>query len=800
MAIVLNGTSQYVTTTSADACPVTGQGFLLSAWVKTNTTPGTTNRAVVGWTEDGVADSQIRISMNNSGQLGFGIKPDNAGSAQFTYNSTVCSDGNWHHVVLWYDSVTLTATSIVDNKGTATRTLTSGQTLLLTRFTAGVTIRAVVDTGTYWEGELAEVVFMRGDFTEAHARSFYNIGFPKRGYAAGTIQARWPFETDANAAGGSGPNLTATGSPTYNDNEDTLFAAIDAYTPTAISSSAAALVLEDDLDSATSHYVRVTTASAGWLVVGFVIDYNDGVSYGENYTQSVPFKIDETRSTANSFANMLSSYIENNFRYVYAPLAGDWMVRVTVPGAVGILRGVSVRFDATSGTVPLYGQSFHCWPTAIRAGGVDYSLVRGLDGRATLGINRGGVLVYNGDNIARVSSGDDTFHSGGAFVELSAGVAVISTGHNGASEIAYAAAGAFTNAMTWHTISTGDNSYAVAVADENDVIYMQTRGTDDASNGYHGVVYHIAGLPGGSPTITFDHLGGDGTRQYPNIAYRSGNLIAFGWTGAWSYGFAAIYDITANKWYDFAKNQRGGNDLGTIATPRFDSTVWTTTQAAGTGLRIYGGFDSTYQSCSLFDLRDWGTTGAKGGFLYSTAGGLLNELTPTTLRWVVQIGATRYVSGTDFSAPADWTSNYWRTFSAVRWLDDDPATNVALLFIIDHDDRVAGGNYDTALPQGYTPYYDVGGRRLRVYKITNPISASPTFELLGGSVPSITHSLTAGFVRSVPGKPNTFRWQEATTEIHETKRQAAEFEYTWQEAPSSGVAGRGISLRMGLGL
>ncbi len=797
--ISFNGTSQYVSTTNSAACPSAAQSFLLSAWVKTSTTPATSNRAVVGWAEDGSNDSVCGIRMDTSGQLGIAVKPDGAGSLQQSFVAINCADGNLHFVVMWYDQATLTLSGLVDNAATpVTRTLTSGQTLALTRFTAGVQIRAGVDASTYWTGELAEVVFMRGGtYTEAHARALYNIGLPKRGQVPGTAQARWPFETNAAAAGGAGPDLTETGTPTYNDNEDATFAAIDAYTATTLSNTAASLVEEGDLDSGTSHYQRVTTPAAGHIVVGFVWDLTDGVTSGQNIALAAPFSAVQTRGTADPFANKLSDYVENSFRYLTVPSAGDWMFRVYQPaGSTAVLRGVSIRYDGNAGIVPMFGNNFHCWPTAITHGGSDYTMTRGLDQRATIGVVKDGTVVYNSDAVARVNAGDDTYHSGAAIIGMDAGVALVSVQHNGASEVTYAAGGNFTNSQTWHTVSTGDNTYAVLAVDSSNDVHFLTRGTDDASNGYHLVRYKLAGLELGAPTVTFDHLGGDGTRQYPNTVYKSGDLLAYAWTGAWNYGFSAIYDGSVNRWYDFAGNQMGGASLGTIATPRFDSTVWTTAMTAGTGIRIDGGAGSNYQAAALFDLTNFPTTDAKGGFLYAKTAGALNELAATTISWVVQDGANKYVSGTDFSAPADWDCNYWRVFAAVRWLDDDPSTNIAILFLIDHDDREAGGNYDTALPTGYTPYYDLGGRRIRVYKITNPLSSSPSFSLV--SSPSVTTpTLTTGFVRSVPGKLNTFRWQEATTELHEVKRQGLEYEWEYVES-AGGVVGNGFVNSLGL--
>ncbi len=799
-AISFNGSSQYVSTTDSAAYPSSGQNFLLSAWVKTSTTPASTNRAVVGWAENGVNDSVCGIRMNTSGQLGIAITRDGGSVAQ-SYVSINAADGNWHFVVMWWDQATLTLSGLVDNAASpVTRTLTAGQTITLSRLTAGVQIRSAVDATTYWTGELAEVVFMRGGtYTEAHARALYNIGFPKRGQVPGTAQARWPFETDANAAGGSGPDLTATGSPTYNDNEDTLFALIDAYTPVTLSESNAAVIEEGDLDSGTSHYVRVTTPSAGHMAVGWVRDLTDGVSSGQDMVQWAPFAAPETRGTTDPFANKLSDYVENNFRFLTVPSAGDWMVRVFQPaGSTAVIRGVSVRFDGTNGVVPMYGANFHCWPTSLVYGGSVFRIVRGLDSRAALAVTKDGVVIYNSDALARVNAGDDTYHSGACLVATPNGVALVSVAHNGAMEIAWAAGGNFTNAVTWTKVQipsegsdNGDNTYCMAVYGADGLVHIFNRGTYDsaATNpGYplqHWMIEDIET----TPAVTTDLLGGDGTRQYPNSIYQVGSLIFISWTGAWNYGFTAIYNTSTGLFTDFVGNQMGSSGAGTVASPRFGadtSDEWTTAMTAGTGLRIHGGSGSNYNAAGLFtDGGNFPTTPAGGAFIFSQTAGALNELAATTITYVVQLGANKYVGGVDFTQPTEWTCNYWRIFAAMQWLDNDPDTNVALLFLIDHDDREAGGRYDTALPTGYTPYYDMGGRRYRVYRITNPISASPTFELVTDNAPTITDGLTGGYVRSVPGRPNVFRLEESNdeTELHEVKRQARFFEWEYVPPP-----------------
>lgn len=782
-AIKLNGTSQYGTIDDADACPESGEDFWLTVWFKRDGAPSTAGM-IVGWTEGGVNDSLCNIRMNTSGKITFGIRPDGGSLSNQSVSAAVVTDGNWHCVTIWRSGSTLNA--LVDNVTRAYSYNLTG-TLTLTRLCIGVQVRSGVDSSLYWAGEVAEVMVGRGTIDEATARALYNLGYPKRGQAPSTLYRRWPLTSDANASGGAGPNFTLTGEPTYAD-DSAFFSAIDGFTPAAISRSAPAIVLENDLESATSHRQAVTVSSSGWGLVSFVHNNADPNSAGATVTvQAAGAKNRATTASASGYVNRLSEYVENAADLFTFPFAGTFMTQVSVD-APAELKGVAVRFEPDYGVIPLYGHSFHCDPTRIVHLGDTWQVYTGMDVRGAVSITKNGTVLFTDYSAAVSRNGDDVYHMGSVLAPMPAGVAVFITEHNGEIKVAYIADDGSTTSLAWADVvsSGGDATYARVVADDAGTVYVLTRGTQDGSNGSGCAVYHVSDIPTGTPTVVYDQLGHDGFRQYPTHIELTDGLIAMAWTGAWSYGFAAVYDVSADKWYDLSKTQRGGNSKGDDTTPRFDATEWTTTQAAGTGLRIYGGSNSTYLATAIFDLTDWTNTHGAAAFLFSESAGSINEYATTTMRWVIQDGANTYVSGTDFDQPADWTCNSWRVFAKALWKDDDPTTGIAYLVMIDHDDREAGGNYDTALPTGYTPYYDMGGRRIRVYKITNPTDYTAiTFTLVETVSVTGSDDLTAGFVRSVPGSANTFTWQEAVNELTEFKRQTDDVLY---EFPSGGAA------------
>jgi len=93
-AYSFNGTSQYISTTTASASPGP-QNFSISVWFKTSSAGG----MLVGYGSSQTGTSGMydrHIYMNDAGQIYYGLYP---GAVQTINTTTTYDDGNWHHVV-----------------------------------------------------------------------------------------------------------------------------------------------------------------------------------------------------------------------------------------------------------------------------------------------------------------------------------------------------------------------------------------------------------------------------------------------------------------------------------------------------------------------------------------------------------------------------------------------------------------------------------------------------------------------------------------------------------------------------
>ena len=100
-AYSFNGSTQYISTTTASASPGP-QNFSISVWFKTSTAGG----KLIGYgsSQTGSSSSYDRhIYMSNTGQIYFGIYP---GAVKTINTTTTYADGNWHHVVATVSTTT----------------------------------------------------------------------------------------------------------------------------------------------------------------------------------------------------------------------------------------------------------------------------------------------------------------------------------------------------------------------------------------------------------------------------------------------------------------------------------------------------------------------------------------------------------------------------------------------------------------------------------------------------------------------------------------------------------------------
>ncbi|WPV01421.1 DUF2341 domain-containing protein [Mucilaginibacter sp. cycad4] len=172
-AYSFNGSSQYVSTTTAVAFPGP-QNFSISVWFKTSSAGG--KLVGFGSSQTGLSISDDRhIYMSNSGQLYFGLFP---GTLKTINTTTTYADGNWHHVVAT-ESTTNGANLYVDGALQATdATMTASQSYagywrigydnLLSWTNA--------PSSYYFNGSLDDIAVYKTELTASQVYALYGAG------------------------------------------------------------------------------------------------------------------------------------------------------------------------------------------------------------------------------------------------------------------------------------------------------------------------------------------------------------------------------------------------------------------------------------------------------------------------------------------------------------------------------------------------------------------------------------------------------------------------------------------------
>ncbi len=498
MSIAFNGTTQYGTILNTSVCPVQGDAFSGSVWVKRNGAPAA-ECGIVCWTEDGVADSSFGVRMNTAGGLGICVKQNSSGTIQKSFTAINCADNNWHCITFYYDPAAQAIKAVVDQQATPLSVaLTTGNTVLLNRLTIGAQIRVAVDTTpAKFVGDIAELMLWRGiAFTEEEARAIHNLGYPVRAQGPASMYMRYTFTSDATEVGGILPTFTLTGSPTFND-DSAHFNAYLLHPTIPIDNETVAEVPQANLDSIISHLQAVTVAAACWGTVGVVYDNADGVSVDKVINILCPTRAPHTiEFSASSYANRISEFVENSSRYFQLPFPGTFMVQASISGGLldgsaGEMQGMSVRAD-TRGCCSLWGNSFHMSPTCIDHLGSFWRGHNGMDSRGSFSLEKDSTVIYSSDATAIQRNGDDTFHQGSVLQPQPAGISIYLTAHGGLLRGGYVPDSGFTGTITWHEILTGGGggtvSYGQAVTDALGKTYMMCRGANDNSDDNDAVV------------------------------------------------------------------------------------------------------------------------------------------------------------------------------------------------------------------------------------------------------------------------------------------------------------------------
>lgn len=177
-AIGLNGTSQYVvTTTLGNFGASCGSGFTLTAWVQTT---NTADEAIFG--SDGGNGMCVRLILNGAGSTGAGgiegVVRDSANSihACDVYSNSGVTDGNWHFVV-WVDNPAVNSGTIyVDGVALNTSALFSAAPATANLpYPMGLGFRSG-QSDSFFNGALADCRVYNRTLSAAEVNTLYSNG------------------------------------------------------------------------------------------------------------------------------------------------------------------------------------------------------------------------------------------------------------------------------------------------------------------------------------------------------------------------------------------------------------------------------------------------------------------------------------------------------------------------------------------------------------------------------------------------------------------------------------------------
>lgn len=154
MAYSFNGSDQYIWGASS---PVTGFPIIMAAWVRTTETRPMT---AVGLGLSNVSLRYARLATGPTGAPRYLVR--SGGTQVILDGSSSITDGDWHHILAWSESVSdhrLWADGmLVDSSTTSIGTFPT-----LDRCSIGAHVSLDFNTGnpvaTFWEGEVAEAAY-----------------------------------------------------------------------------------------------------------------------------------------------------------------------------------------------------------------------------------------------------------------------------------------------------------------------------------------------------------------------------------------------------------------------------------------------------------------------------------------------------------------------------------------------------------------------------------------------------------------------------------------------------------------
>ena len=556
------------------------------------------------------------------------------------------------------------------------------------------------------------------------------------------------------------------------------------------SADAADIAAQDATKQQYDATVLVTSGKRYALgVVALATDDGDDIRFSVDTGGG--FTVIQTRMiNVDNLANVASDYFEDGVIWE-ATATGSVTIRVAVVTGTATIEGVIIREpDSASGVVEDQGSATHCSPLATIYDSERYQIhCEMYTGNLHLskdGVAQGKVID------APTADYNERYHNGGCVVTLSTGILVCQVGHNESQiRMKYLPGGVLASASAERTIGGGSSSftYIQAVALADDTVVMVVRGTDSGGQiAAAWILTNATDLVANTPTAVEDVLFDD--QAYPrSIAVQddgAGNevvCVLFAGTagvGQWRRAWGVLYahEIgSVGEWYNLnGIDATVQNARGTNASPRFNSTMSGAMTSAG-GIRVLG--DPLTGQRYMLETALWevtqfaeeGVQNAKAAVMFAFVDSRAADAQTyglSAIRFGIQFeGNERKISPQDFQEPQRWLEdpNGLRQSASLRWLDDDPTTDEAILIITDRATRlVSSNNYgeQTSL------YYDWGGQTIKRFRIADPLTA-PVFTL--NETYTAQGDETSAFISDVAGEPNVFIYQSGDNELHPTHRQ-----------------------------
>ncbi len=218
MSVVLNGSSQYLTSSSSD---INRKNFTVHCWLKTNS--ASTGQIAAGIAKDVTGNNTASIGIYGAGQQPrANLDSPSEANVEATHADTL-SASTWTPVAIVADGTDFW----VYHNGSASSTIAITASFEVTSLTN--VIGALLNSGPayslYFDGKIAEVAYWNINLTSEEFR-LLGLGVPANQIRSGELKHYYKLDDATDSAGSA--DLTAAGSPTY-DTDDNPTLTSDTY-------------------------------------------------------------------------------------------------------------------------------------------------------------------------------------------------------------------------------------------------------------------------------------------------------------------------------------------------------------------------------------------------------------------------------------------------------------------------------------------------------------------------------------------------------------------------------------------